>query len=208
MSERIWFDDIRGFMTEANYSKFYPSKDMSFAEQLNSLLRFAIYFSILVFVIRKDTNIFFAVIFMAGFTYMLYTVDTKNKVAERFYLSENNLEHDRHTNKLCVKPTKENPFMNILMSDYSENPQRKEACDITKGSVKHKVKKLFDNNLYRDVSDIYDKNASDRNYYTTPITTIPNQQTEYAQFLYGQDKGCKEGNGKKCYQNTYRTIAA
>ena len=198
--------DPKGFMTEQNYNKFFPSKEMTFAEQLNSLLRFAIYFSLLVFVLRKDTNIFFIVVFMGGFTYLLYTVDNKNKKREKFYLDRQGVVADKHNKGLCMKPTKDNPFMNVLVSDYADNPQRKSACDISKSPAKKLVKKYFDSNLYRDVSDIFDKNASDRNYYTTAISTIPNDQGAYAKFLYGQEKSCKEGNGTKCYSNLYRSV--
>lgn len=206
MSERIWFNDIPGFMTQYNYNKFFPSKDMTFAEQLNSLLRFAIYFSILIFVLKRDTNVFFVLIFMAGFTYILYTIDTQNKIREKFYIESKGLSEDKETKKLCTVPTKENPFMNVLMSDYSENPQKKEACDVSKGKTKKLVKKYFNNNLYRDVSDVYNKNASDRNYYTMPISTIPNDQESFAKYLYGQDKTCKEGAGEVCHKNIYRAL--
>jgi hypothetical protein len=105
-----------------------------------------------------------------------------------------------------TSPTANNPFMNVLMSDYSENPQKKEACDVSKGKTKKLVKKYFNNNLYRDVSDVYNKNASDRNYYTMPISTIPNDQESFAKYLYGQDKTCKEGAGEVCHKNIYRAL--
>lgn len=207
MAEKIWYQDGPGLVTQSNYNRFFPSKEMTFAEQLNSLLRFSIYFSIVVFVLRKDTNIFFVPIFVAGLTYLLYSVDSKNKLHERFYLDSKNMTIDKETKKLCVKPTKENPFMNVLMSDYAQDPQRKEACDVSKPKVKKIVKQMFSNNLYRDVSDIYDKNASDRNYYTMPSTEIPNNQEAFAQYLYGQGKNCKEGSGNKCFSNLYRPVA-
>ena len=207
MSEKIWYQDIRSFITETNYNKFFPSKDMTFVEQLNSLLRFSLYFSVVIFILRKDTNIFFVPIFMAGFTYLLLSVDTKNKVKERFFIDSKDMTIDKDTKKLCVKPTKDNPFMNVLISDYANNTQRKQACDISKPNVKKKVKQMFSNNLYRDVSDIYDKNASDRNYYTMPSTEIPNNQEAFAKYLYGQGKSCKDGNGNKCYSNLYRPVA-
>lgn len=206
-AEKIWFQDPKGFIGPSNYDRFFPSKEMSFAEQLNSLMRFSLYFSLLVFLVRKETNIFFVPIFMAGFTYMLFSVDTKNKQRERFYIKDKGLQQDIHTRELCAAPSKDNPFMNVLISDYALNPQRKRACSITEGKTKGKVKKLFENNLYRDVSDIYNKNASDRNFYTTPITTIPNDQNAFAQYCYGTAKTCKQGNGNKCYQNTYRAVA-
>jgi hypothetical protein len=206
-NEKIWYDDLSGFITKDNYNTFFPSKDMTFAQQLNSVLRFSIYFTIFIFIIKKEVNVFFVIIFMAGFTYFLYTVDTKNKIREKFYLEGKNLQMDKRSKDICIKPTKDNPFMNVLMSDYSENPTRKPACNVSKGSTKKQAKKFFENNLYRDVSDIYDRNASDRNYYTTPITTIPNDQNAFANYLYGKDKTCKEANGDQCYKNVYRAIS-
>lgn len=180
---------------------------MTFAEQLNSMVRFAIYFSTFVFIVKRDANIFLVPLFAAGFTYSLYSVDSKNKQREKFHLEERSLDRDRVTKKVCAKPTKENPFMNVLISDYAENPTRKPACDVTRGKTRKEIKKAFENNLYRDVSDVYDKIASDRNYYTTPSTTIPNDQAAFANFLYGQSKSCKEGSGLQCYKNLYRPIA-
>ena len=205
-SERIWFNNLAGFMTDKNYYKFFPTKDMTFAEQLNAILRFTIYFTIIIFIIKKDLNIFLVFIFVAGFTYILYTVDTQNKTHEKFYLQDRNMVIDTHTKKLCTNPSKDNPFMNVLISDYSQDPERKQACDPTTGPTKKLINKHFDNNLYRDVSDIYNRNASDRNYYTMPSSTIPNDQNSFAQFLYSQDKTCKEGNPNKCYTNLHRSI--
>ncbi len=207
MRELIWFEDLQGFINKDNFQHFFPSKEMTFSEQMNSLLRFGIYFSLLVFALRKDTNVFFIVVFIAGFTYLLYTVDTKNKQREKFYLDKKNLERDPNTKQLCTKPTLNNPFMNVLVSDYGQNPDRKQACNPIKGKTKKMIKKYFDNNLYRDVSDVYNKIASDRNYYTTAITTIPNDQNAFAKFCYSQNKSCKEGNTMQCYGNMYRAIS-
>ena len=55
-----------------------------------------------------------------------------------------------------------------------------------------KVEKDFNYNLYRDVSDLYNKNNSQRQYYTAPSTTIPNKQTEFAKWLYLAPPTCKE----------------
>ena len=79
MVEKIWFKDFPHFFTKENYMHFFPSKGMSFAEQLNALTRLSIYFSIVIFVIKQNTHIFFVPIFMAGFTYFLYTIDSNNK---------------------------------------------------------------------------------------------------------------------------------
>jgi hypothetical protein len=202
--EKIWFKDIKHLFTKENYEKFFPTKDMTFAEQLNAMMRFSIYFAILVFVLRKDSVAFMVPLFVGLFTFVIYTVDTQNKQHETMYLNDKKWYKTPFSGKLCQQPTSQNPFMNVLVSDYVLNPERKPACDVTKTNIKNKTKKFFDKNLYRSVSDIFNKEASDRQWITNPITTIPNDQDGFAQWCYGMNKTCKEGDGNKCYTNAHR----
>lgn len=202
--ERIWYKNPSGFLTEHNFSKFLPTSEMKYAEQLNAVLRFTIYFSIVMFIIRKDANIFFLPMGTAVFTYFLYTVDTKNKTDYYRALDQIGVRSEKfNNNELCIKPTDDNPFMNVLMSDYVERPQREKACKYTK-NVRKDIKNKFDKSLYRDVDDVFHTKASDRQFYTTPSTTIPNDSMSYARWLYQTNKTCKEGNGNQCVANTFR----
>jgi hypothetical protein len=143
---------------------------------------------------------------VCAFTYFLYTVDTQNKVNERMYLKDQNLYKDPHTDDVCQKPSQDNPFMNVLVSDYVLNPNKKKACNVSKTNIRRSAQKYFDRNLYRSVSDIFNKEASDRQWVTNPVTTIPNDQESFAKWCYTSKKTCKEGNGNQCYVNSYRTI--
>lgn len=202
--EQIWYKDPVGFLAENNVARFLPSTDMNFVEQLNALLRFSVYFSIIVYILKQDVNVFFVPIFMALFTACIYAVDQKNKVSEDEVLERMGLRRERSNgNRLCAKPTDHNPFMNVLMSDYAENPKRPSACTLS-GSTKQEIKKKFDRSLYRDVDDVFHKKASDRQFYTMPSTTIPNDSMSYARWLYQTHPTCKEGNGAQCHANTFR----
>lgn len=206
-TERIWYQDPIGLFNSDNFYLIWPSKDMTFAEQLNCLMRFSLYFALLILLIKQDINILFVPIFMGIFTYYIYMVDTKNKNNEKRLLEQYTMLKDKFTNTLCVKPTDNNPFMNVLMTDYSKNPNRPAACKRSK-KIDKEVKQAFDKNLYRDVDDIFHKNASDRQFYTNPVTTIPNDQTAFAKWLYHSGPTCKEGNGDTCYRNMSRGILA
>lgn len=206
MAEQIWYKKVNDLFTEKNYTRFFPTKEMTFAEQLNSLVRMSIYFSFIVYILQKDTTIFMVPVFVCVFTYFLYNTDTQNKVNERSYFKNNNWYKDPHTDEICQLPSKNNPFMNVLISDYATNPQKKKACDVTRGPIKRQAQKHFDTNLYRSVSDIFNKEASDRQWVTNPITTIPNDQEAFAKWCWGGEKTCKEGNGYKCYSNVYRQV--
>ena len=200
----IWFKDPQNFITPENYDKFFPEKLMTFSEQLNSLLRLAIYFSLAVFILKYDLRIFLVPLVVALFTWFLYNIDMTNQDTKEKFLNQNNLlEQD---NTLCQKPTKDNPFMNVLMTDYTDNPQRKKACDITK--VQKTAKAFFDDNMYRDIGDVYESQTTDRQWVTNPSTTIPNDQVEFAKWLYNSGPTCKENNGVQCYKNTYRSLSS
>lgn len=204
--EKIYYQDIKNFITTDNYKIFLPSKEQSFEEQLNSILRLTIYFSIIVYIIKGDSNIFMSIIFVAIFIYFIYEVDNKNKITEKFHLKNKNLKYDCKTNEICQIPTKNNPFMNVLMSDYSLNPNKRRACDITDNDIKDDISLYFNDNLYRSVNDIFDKEASDRQFITNPSTTIPNNRDDFAKWLYDNPKTCKENNGYACYKNLYRSL--
>ena len=73
--------------------------------------------------------------------------------------------------------------MNTLVSDYKNNTQKKSACKYIP-DIKKKIENNFDNNLYKDIGDIYGKNSSQRQFYTMPNTQIPNDRKQFANWLY------------------------
>lgn len=105
---------------------------------------------------------------------------------------------DDVTDGKCTKPTVDNPFMNVTMKDYMNFDEkgfvvnRPPACDPNDPEIKKMMDETFSNNLYKDVSDVFGKNNSQRNYFTMPWTTIPNKQDEFARWLYLSPKTCKE----------------
>lgn len=142
-------------------------------------------------------------VIFGGITFVLYNTEKTEhlELYDSINLNDNNKDSKqslKSLKKTCTVPTKQNPFMNVLINEYEENPLRKKACFINK-QVGEYVDKYFNEDLYRSVDDIYQKNASERQYYTMPSTEIPNEQDKFAKWLYGIDgKTCKEGNALKC----------
>ncbi len=97
----------------------------------------------------------------------------------------------------CDAPSRDNPFMNVLVSDIQHNPHKKKACKITDTKVRAQVENNFNYNLYKDVTDVYSKNNSQRQFVANPVTTIPNEQGKFANFLYNWKSSCKE-DPKSC----------
>lgn len=202
MIDEIWYNNISNFFEVEKLMNFFPNEEMSLEEKLNSALRFTLYFSLIVYIINRTFYVFYLVLIMAGITYLVYNSNKK----ENFFNDEDDeylistLKKKSRSGK-CSIPQKTNPFMNVLMNDYVHNPKRPEACDVSKPIVEKKMKQYFENDLYMNIDDIFNKNSSYRQFYTTPSTTIPNDQEGFAKWLYfSEDKTCKEGNTQKCYR--------
>lgn len=198
----IWYKDFNNFLDTNTILDVVPTEKMTFTEKLNTLFRFSIYASIILYAITNNSKSFILTIIFGGITYALYNTETKEHLQLLNDIDDvdNNGKKKslKQLKKDCTVPTKNNPFMNVLINEYEENPKRKKACFINK-QVGEYVDKYFNEDLYRSVDDIYQKNASERQYYTMPSTEIPNEQDKFAKWLYGIDgKTCKEGNALKC----------
>lgn len=99
----------------------------------------------------------------------------------------------------CRKPTPDNPLMNLHATDWG-NINVPEACNADDDNIKDDIAVNFNHELFRDVDEVFDKANSQRQFYTTPNTSIPNNQTEFAQWLYRKPKGtlCKDEDMSKC----------
>ena len=91
--------------------------------------------------------------------------------------------------------------MNPTIIDYANSNNNIKACPFDKEIVKDNINTYFKQNVYKDINDIYERNFSERQFYTVPSTTIPNDRQSFEKWLYYRDKTCKENNGIQCYNN-------
>jgi hypothetical protein len=201
---QIWFRDPRRFLLADRASEFLPLPSMTYEQKLNAIMRFAAYLAVLLFLVNggTDPKVFYMLLLAGLGTYALQLVKEKDEREKFDKMKRENLRFDRRKQEPCTMPTKDNPFANILPTDYGDNPDRKPGCDITRKKTKRMAEALFNHNLYMDVDDVWSRRTSSRSFYQTPIQTIPNKQTEFAKWLYGTPKRtCKEGNGQQCLMN-------
>jgi hypothetical protein len=96
-----------------------------------------------------------------------------------------------------------NPFHNILIDEYVYSPTRSAAPDITTTESKVALDAMFRTQWYSDPTDVFGKTQNQRMFVTAPVTTIPNDQGSYQDWLYKiPGKTCKEGNQEACYGGT------
>ena len=197
--EKIWYDDIQGMFTYSNYYSILPMRDMTIQEKLNAIVRFFLYLGILLALVKSDYRYLLLGIVAALVSVVINEFETKKHAVAEKFLEKNQL--DIVDNKICARSTVDNPFMNMSIADIHLNPDHPEACSLDNKRVKRTVEKNFNARLFRDVGDIYGKMSSQRQFYTMPVTTITNDQSEVGRWLYGVSPSCKEGNGEQCYRN-------
>lgn len=190
VSDPFWSQEISILWNKKRWIEFFPTKDMNEIEKLNAIARLFIYTSILLLVYKGEIWPLYIAIFGLGITLFLYkTLGSTSSSDKHISKAELSIINDKNNDK-CTRPTKDNPFMNVTVNEYMDDPTRPEACEYEK--VKPNVETHFDHNLYKDINDLFDKNNSQRMYYTAPITTVPNDQGGYAKWLYNIPATCKE----------------
>jgi hypothetical protein len=98
-----------------------------------------------------------------------------------------------------TEPTAANPFMNLLVSEYSINPSRPPAAAIQSVAVRSEIDQFFDTMFAADPGDVFRSSQSQRMWVTQPVTTVPNDQESYQNWLYRvPGRTCKEGNAEAC----------
>ena len=93
-----------------------------------------------------------------------------------------------------------NPFHNITVDQYSYAPTREPAPSLQTPEAKEDLDAMFRVQWTSDPTDVFGKTQSQRVFITAPVTTIPNDQASYQDWLYKiPGKTCKEGNAMACY---------
>ena len=180
MEEVFWFNDVT--ILYKNCYIYFPSPKYSLITNLNAIMRFFILYSILCFLIYLKIDVFKPLILVIIISLILYYF--RDYIKEPFINKEN-----QETIKTVERTsTKNNPMMNISVNDYNS----KKNIVIDKNITNEEINKNLNQDLFNDIGDVSSKNMFERNFYTTPINTIPNDQTEFAKWLYDKGPTCKE----------------
>ena len=199
---KFWTEDYTILYRDNNYLDFFPKDNMTKEQKLNSITRYSIYLLPILYVMT-DNSVWLLIPIIIIILCIFF-----NKI-EKFDVSSDNIQKNKEKKKeiieklgieepeKCQKPTNENPYMNINITDFNTQNEKDKSCDINDEEVKNDVIEKFNQNLYRNVSDLYGKNNSERQFYTLPVTTVPNDQKGFAEWLYKTDDNCKY-NGVNC----------
>jgi hypothetical protein len=104
---------------------------------------------------------------------------------------------------VVTRPSARNPFMNVLLDEITYNPNRPEADAIINPKNQIVLDDYFRVQWNNDPTDVFGRTQGQRQFYTMPSTSIPNDQGSYQNWLYLlPGKTCKEGGRNSCIPGT------
>jgi hypothetical protein len=177
--ESLWIDNPAELFTKETWTKFVPTSSMDVPTAMNAIVRFTVYVSVILFLAKKETYYLLAIPLV-----LMLTV-----VAVKLFPHPRNLEafKDKVTSAMkdYTYPSGINPFMNPLLTDILDNPNRPQAAPVTSKEVKKQIEASFKqtSDLYMDTSDKFDLAQSMRTFHTIQSGLIPNDQDGFLQFL-------------------------
>lgn len=183
---KVWFDDPQQLVRADQVNQFWPTSEQTPEDRVNAASRFIIYVCTVIYLIRRDPRIFVLGATVIAVIYVLY----KSRMVKETYGGS-------FEGASCQMPTPDNPMGNVLVTDYSDAPNRLEACYYP--TVKPFVQSYtsdripYDSGRSRTAMPKYLRNAMERQFVSNPVTKIPGDQTAFAEWLYGPKNGpmCK-----------------
>lgn len=225
MTTPFWINSPAILFDKKSIKQLWPNKQMTVEEKLNAITRLVLLLTLLGYLLTKTVKFLFTGFITIASLVLLYKVQqyknplSKKNMREAF----TNPELFERLKPNFTNPNAANPIMNVLMTEYTDNPDRKKAAPAfsplvekeintkTKDFVKYNLTKEDNNNeeekneldarLFRDLGDSFGFEQSMRTWYANPSTTIPNDQDSFAEFCYGDMISCKEGNEFACVRN-------
>lgn len=166
----IWYRDLAAAFRLPHALRFVPQKDMSTREQLNSVFRLAVYFSVIMVGLTRKAS--YALVAL-GVGLVTALVNESSGAAAREAGEDFRV-------RACTPPTPNNPYMNFVHT--VDAPLRAPACQSwtfpTRGDAPRKggaPKHLRPRDDWE-----FDR------FYTMPSTTGVSDQRQFANFLYDE----------------------
>jgi hypothetical protein len=135
------------------------------------------------------------------FYFLFVKINMKSFLNYTEVLDLNGVNDSPFLNPKFRRPTVNNPMMNPTIPEfdtnqnkdtikYYANPQNKNYTGIG-----NQIEFDMSSNLFKDPAGFFwNKDNNMRQWFSVPGSTVPNGQTEFAEYLYGKDLVCKSGS--------------
>lgn len=171
--------------------QFWPTADQSARERFQATVRFVIYATCIVYLIKRDPRVFALGALVCSIAYYMYV---SNMMSDgKLRPTQGDARTPNGLRGAVTLPTRQNPMMNPLLTDIVDNPDRPSAAWYP--SVRAEIAKQWS-----QIHPFERQRDAERNFYTVPGSTIPNDQTAFAYGAYGKPFApkCLDQGGEAC----------
>jgi len=181
--------DVKEIFKSDDLLKFWPTSSQTSKERALATARFVIYATCVVYLIQRDSRIFALGVLVLG---VLYYLQQNNMIID----GKKTIAQGRQVGLLQPEvtfPTRDNPMANVMLTDIIDDPNRPSAAWYP--SVRAEVQQQWS-----DIHPFERIRDAERNFYTMPVSTIPGDQTAFAEASFGKKFSpmCKDQGGAAC----------
>ena len=219
----FWSENPNILLKKEYVFEFFPTDEMSYSQKLNAITRTIFLLALISYIYTQQSRILVIGVITIAAIYFLYTYrHMEQKRIEEFENPALEVLKNANFDPVGIfdTPTSVNPLSNVLLPDIDFNPHKKPApptmSEETKSLILENAKQLVAEanpsqpdiveKLFTDLGDKLKFEQSMQQFVSNPATTIPNDQTAFAEFCYGNMISCKEGNEFACARNLDRHI--
>jgi hypothetical protein len=183
--------DPKDVFKSSDILKFWPTSTQSANERVSATTRFILYATCIVYVINHDARIFALGALALAILFYMWNTNMITDGKLRTTIGDARLSNMFRPD--VTMPTVDNSMGNVLLSDYVDNPDRPAAAWYP--SMRTQVQQTWS-----QIHPFERQRDAERNFYPMPSTTIPNDQTGFAQAAYGKPFAakCHDQGGAAC----------
>ncbi len=157
----FWLEHPNTLLNKNYITEIWPNSDFNLARKLNAITRLIIILTILGYFFTKSPYIPVSALVSIVILVIIYKSKIKTERVEEFVGSFKKRDAavkdlDAMLQKEFTMPTKKNPVMNVLMTEYSENPNRKPAApsynEVVEEEINDKAERK-DNKLFKNLGE-------------------------------------------------------
>lgn len=175
----LWIDRPAELLRISGTADLLPTCHSAPDLRLNAALRLGIILGVLLSIALLSPGWLLLPCAIAAAT-VVYRAITRRRPGEAFMTGTAQQEAPP-----CTMPTPDNPYMNVLVNEIEDNPDRPPACP----DVAQESRNAFYAGMPRNADDLFDRQASDWAFYTTPNTQIPSNRDMFMSYMFPKLSG-------------------
>lgn len=197
----FWLNDFSVLLNKNDISELWPNKDFSLEKKLNAITRLIFLLTFFGFLITGSVKIIVSALVTLVVLVIIHNTEKKKEINNKKKEGMGNMISKVISKENYTLPSDNNPLMNVLPTDFTNNPNRNRAAPSYEKNIDkqilNKAEKIFkksvpNKKLFQDLGENLTFQQSMRNFYTNPNTTIPNDQQSFMNFCYGNMPSQKE----------------